>query len=65
VPTSLVDRACANVAKLCAKDETECLRQINQLRNAPYATLSDSDLECWANAKDKATISACPGGVCR
>jgi len=64
-PDSLTARACARALMLCGVDLTECLRQVNQLKDASYATLSDADLQCWVDATDRAALVKCHNGVCR
>lgn len=64
-PTTLPERACANAYALCGVDTAECLRQVNQLRSSSYATITDADLQCWVDAKDRTALAKCPNGVCR
>ncbi len=62
---TLEQRACEAANAKCSVDVAECLKQVARLRTATYAHLSDSDLQCWIDAKDAMALTKCPNGVCR
>jgi len=64
-PQTLEQRACAAANTKCAVNMDDCLKQVSQLRKATYAHLTDADLQCWVDAKDRSALVKCRNGVCR